>query len=216
VSWDTLKRTLHQMGATYRRARRVPPKEPVPATDAAVRRALIRLHRLEALGRLDVLYGDESGFSLLPCVPYLWQLKGHTVRLPAHPHQKRLNILGFWRSDNRLFRFAIKGRLKAENFIQSVEELLPTLRRPTVIVLDNASVHRAKAVQAKREEWKKKGLRLLFLPPYSPHLNRIEVLWRQVKYHWLEPTAYTDFPTLCHSVNTVLDQVGTKYQITFA
>lgn len=163
-----------------------------------------------------MLYGDESGFSLLPCVPYLWQRRGQTVCLPAHAHQKRLNILGFWRSDNTLTRFAIKGRLTAQHFIQSVEELLPTLRYPTVLVLDNASVHRAKAVQAKRKEWKQKGLRLLFLPPYSPHLNRIEVLWRQMKYRWLEPTAYTDFPSLCHSVHSVLDQVGTKYRITFA
>ena len=35
-------------------------------------------------------------------------------------------------------------------------------------------------MRRKRREWKHKGLHLLFLPPYSPHLNRIETLWRQV------------------------------------
>jgi hypothetical protein len=194
----------------------VPPKAPAPATQAAVRRALAKLHRLEAAGRCDVLYGDESGFSLLPCVPYLWQPKAQTLCLPAHPHQKRLNILGFWRSDNHLQHFPLQGRLNAQHFLQSLEALLPTLRRPTVLVLDNASVHRAKVVQAKRREWKAKGLRLLFLPPYSPHLNRIEVLWRQMKYRWLEPDTYCDFPTLCHHVTSLLDQVGSKYRLSFA
>ena len=60
--------------------------------------------------------------------------------------------------------------------IESIEALLPQLLGPTVLVLDNASVHRSKLVQAKRKEWKQKGLRLLFLPPYCPHLNLIETL----------------------------------------
>jgi len=94
--------------------------------------------------------------------------------------------------------------------------------RPTVLVLDNATVHRSKMVRAKRREWKQKGLRLLFLPPYSPHLNlieilwRSEILWRQVKYRWLAPEAYKNFATLCQSVLNILAQVGTQYRISFA
>jgi len=91
-----------------------------------------------------------------------------------------------------------------------VETLLP-LSAPTTLVLDNASVHRAKAVREKRAQWKAKGLRLLFLPPYCPHMNKIETLWRQVKYRWLAPEAYADFPTLCQSVTDILAQVGTEY-----
>ena len=35
------------------------------------------------------------------------------------------------------------------------------------------------------EQLKQKGLTLYFLPPYSPGLNRIQILWRKVKYEWL-------------------------------
>lgn len=94
--------------------------------------------------------------------------------------------------------------------------LLPRLERPTVLVLDNASVHRAKIVREKQAEWKLRGLRLLFLPPYCLHLNKIETLWRHIKYRWLEPEAYRDFKTLCQSVTDILAQVGTKYCITYA
>ena len=107
-------------------------------------------------------------------------------------------------------------KVTAHHLIESIQTLLPTLERPTVIVLDNASVHRAKVVREKLPEWKQKGLRLLFLPPYCPHLNKIETPWRQMKYRWLAPQDYRDFQTLCQSVTDILAQVGTKYQITFA
>lgn len=100
--------------------------------------------------------------------------------------------------------------------IESVEALLPRLSCPTVLVLDNATVHRSKLVRAKRREWKHKGLRLVFLPPYCPHLNVIETLWRQMKYRWLAPAAYQTFGTLCQYVTDVLAQIGTKYRIPFA
>ena len=218
VHWDTVKRLLKKNGCSYRRARRVPPKAPSPCCLAARKRALAKLHVLEQAGRVDVLYGDECGFSLLPCVPYLWQKCGETLGLPTHPHQKRLSVLGFWRRDNRLWSFPCTQRMTAQHLIQSVEAMLPQLDKDkqTVLVLDNAPIHRAKCVREKQAEWKRRGLRLFFLPPYSPHLNRIELLWKQVKYRWLEPSAYIAFDALCFHVANILDHVGTKYRLTFA
>jgi transposase len=39
-----------------------------------------------------------------------------------------------------------------------------------------------------------------FLPPYSPHLNLAEVLWRKLKYEWLRPQDYADEDTLPDAV----------------
>jgi len=163
-----------------------------------------------------VLYGDESGFCLQPPLPYLWQKKGQTVGLPAKAHSRRLNALGFLSRAGCLHHFETQEKITASFVIQSIEALLPALPGPTVLVLDNATVHRSKLVQAKRKEWKQKGLRLLFLPPYCPHLNLIEMLWRMIKYRWLWPEAYQNFPTLCQSVTDILAQVGTKYRLSFA
>ena len=111
--------------------------------------------------------------------------------------------------------------MTASFIIESVEALLPSLCCPTVLVLDNATVHRARLVQAKRHEWKREGLPLLFLPllflpPYCPHLNLIENLWRHIKYRWLDCDAYRNFEALCQSVTDILAQVGTKYRLSFA
>jgi len=65
------------------------------------------------------------------------------------------------------------------------------MTRPTVVVLDNAPIHTSHAVAAKLDEWERLGLTLYFLPPYSPQLNLIEILWRKIKYEWMPNSAYT-------------------------
>ena len=70
-------------------------------------------------------------------------------------------------------------------------------------------------IRAKRE-WKKKGLIIKYLPPYSPELKLIEILWRRIKYTWLPFSAYACLNALSEALETILSQVGSEYQITFA
>ena len=54
------------------------------------------------------------------------------------------------------------------------------------------------------------------MPPYSPELNRIEILWRFCKHYWLTPAAYQTPQTLLQHVSDLLLAIGTpQYQITF-
>lgn len=220
MSWQTVKRLLKKLGYSYRRARRNCAKVPRPTAVAAAQKALQRLRQLAREGVCDVVYGDESGFSLQPLLPYLWQQKGNTLGFASQCHRQRLNVLGFWKYAGqeaaKLMWHSMTGSPKAADFIAAVEKkLLPRLSRRTILVLDNASLHRSVQVQQKRAAWRQKGLRLLFLPPYCPHLNVIEVLWRQVKYRWLDPAAYTDFDSLSRSVRHILKLCPHRYRITF-
>jgi transposase len=69
--------------------------------------------------------------------------------------------------------------------------------------------------KAKIEEWKEQDLYVYFLPPYSPELNKIENLWRFMKYQWLSLDAYKDIETLKSNINEILMNVGEKYIINF-
>ena len=60
------------------------------------------------------------------------------------------------------------------------------------------------------------GSIIKYLSPYSPELNLIEILWRRIKYTWLPFSAYTCLNALSEALETILSQVGSKYQITFA
>ncbi|NNM59570.1 MAG: IS630 family transposase, partial [Legionellales bacterium] len=55
-----------------------------------------------------------------------------------------------------------------------------------------------------------------YLPPYSPELNLIEILWRFMKYSWISFSAYSCFNSLKTEIERVLCEVGMKYKITFA
>ena len=63
--------------------------------------------------------------------------------------------------------------------------LVQHVGKPWVVILDNASVHKAKAIQPMLKLLAQRGLKLYFLPPYSPELNRIEKLWHKMKYTWM-------------------------------
>jgi len=60
-------------------------------------------------------------------------------------------------------------------------ELLSQLKPGTVIILDNAKFHKS---QLTIDLVRLAGCKLLFLPPYCPHLNPIEKLWATIKRIW--------------------------------
>ena len=59
------------------------------------------------------------------------------------------------------------------------EAVLPHLPPGSVLVLDNARIHQGAALRQAVEE---AGCTLLFLPPYSPDLNPIELVWSWIKH----------------------------------
>jgi transposase len=86
------------------------------------------------------------------------------------------------------------------------EALPPEYRRgrPCVVVLDNASAHTSKVVQAARPGLEAAGVLLYYLPPDSPELNRIEELWRHVKHEDLPLRSYRTLDDLRAAVTRAL------------
>ena len=52
--------------------------------------------------------------------------------------------------------------------------------------------------------------------PYSPHLNIIERLWKEVKQGWLRPVDYLSFDTLSYAVNRVFANIGKSLSLSFS
>src|SRR5438132_13143471 len=79
-----------------------------------------------------------------------------------------------------------------------------TLTKKTVVVIDKASIHTSDAFEERRPYWKKHGLRIQYLPTYSPELNLIEILWRRITYTWLPFSAYECLNALREALETIL------------
>ncbi len=59
------------------------------------------------------------------------------------------------------------------------------------------------------------GLTLLYLPPYSPQLNIIEILWRFMKYIWIDYKAYLSFENYEEYIKMIFTKYGEDFLINF-
>jgi hypothetical protein len=169
----------------------------------------------EEAGEIDLAYFDESGFSLIPVVPYAWQPTGQTLEILS-VYSRRLNVLGFFSRNNQFHHCIVEGSVDSDAVINCFDQFVETLSRQTVVIIDNAPTHTGRKFRNKLEEWAYKGLLVKYLPTYSSELNLIENLWRFIKYQWLPLSAYQSFAHLKTALQSILDGIGSKYQITFA
>ena len=177
--------------------------------------ALGELSALAAAGVIEVYYGDESGFWQNSVIARAWQFRGEEIRLLPEKG-KRLSVFGLLNHKCEGRFWASETTIKTEFVIDCLEEWLTDKSDcPRVLVLDNAKIHRSKRMQEKLAEWEEKGFYIFFLPPYSPHLNIIEILWRKMKYEWLKPEDYLSFERLRKAIKEILSNMGTHYKINF-
>ena len=93
------------------------------------------------------------------------------------------------RHDGLTAPWVIDGAMNGERFIKYVEtQLAPSLNKGDVVVIDNLSAHKR---QEAEKAIRRRGAWLLFLPPYSPDLNPIELAFSKLKAHLRKHQART-------------------------
>ena len=197
-----------------RRVRRKPSGSPDPEEYAQKKQALEGVKAQAEKKELDLYYFDESGFCLIPYLPYAWQEKGETIALESG-RGRRLNVLGFLSREQGLTAYTTEENVTGDLVIACFDAFCQTCNRRTVVALDNASFHPSAAIEKKISEWESKNLELFSLPKYSPQLNLAEILWRFMKYQWIEWWVYKGWPSLVKYVEEVICGYGTKYEINF-
>jgi transposase len=83
---------------------------------------------------------------------------------------------------------------------------------PITLVLDNAKYQKCVLVQNLAAAL---NIELLYLPPYSPHLNLIERLWKFVKKNCLYSKYYSNFTFFKEAITSCLSQTHTTYKKNF-
>ena len=166
-------------------------------------------------GKIDLCFFDETGLNLNPTVPYAWQEKGTTALLPAQ-RTRGITLLGILNPvNNELTINRYEGAANAKCVIQTLDEFSLNLSKKTILILDNASIHKAGIVKQQEMKWRQRGLFLQFIPAYSPELNLIEILWKRLKHSWLKPQYYASFEYLIQQTDRILRSYGQQYAISF-
>lgn len=214
LSKKTIKRILKYFGFTWRRIRQRVAGKPDPLEYQQKKETLQQFKRQDEQGIIDLRYFDESGFCLTPYIPYAWQVKNETIEIETQKSE-RLNVVGFLNRDNNLTAYTFYGNIDSQVVIACIDDFTKDLKKKTVLVIDNARIHTSDTLKDKMPEWKEKGLELFYLPTYSPELNVIEILWRFIKYEWIQFRAYKSFQHLVQYVENVIKTFGNEYQINF-
>lgn len=153
---------------------------------------------------------SEQGY-----VPYGWQFKGEEVSIPSGRGKAR-NYFGLLSRDNRLRYQAFSDTVKTTDVIDCLDRLAADQIKPTVVVLDNASIHTSRHFRACLDAWQQRNLYIFYLPPYSPHYNIIERFWKELKEGWLRPQDYQTADTLFYAVNRAFAAVGNELKLQFS
>ena len=106
------------------------------------------------------------------------------------------------RHDRIVAPFVLDGPINGDAFTAWVgQSLAPTLARGDVVIADNLGSHKGLAA---RQLIRDAGAHLLFLPPYSPDLNPIEMVCAKLKALFRKADERT-IETSWRRVGTLLD-----------
>lgn len=184
VSPSSISRALRSRNWSKKTARRVAMERNPDLRD-------LYLHNLSDFRSYHLVYVDESGCDKLVGFRKTgWSPFGVAPIQIAKLHRgRRYQILPAYSQDGILLHRVFQGSTEGEIFEDFIEQLLPHCGRwpepKSVIVMDNASFHRTDRVERLCAE---AGVKLVYLPPYSPDLNPIEELFAElkcfIKKHW--------------------------------
>jgi transposase len=135
---------------------------------------------MAAMDPAQLVFLDESWVTTALTRHYGRAPRG--VRVVDHvpqSHWRVWTVLGALTRSGMLAAMTIEAATDSEVFRAYVDEVLvPRLQPGQVVILDNLAAHKAAWV---REVIEGAGCTLRYLPPYSPDLNPIEMIWAKLK-----------------------------------
>lgn len=131
--------------------------------------------------------------------------QGERCRAPVpHGHWKTTTFVGALTLGGMTAPWVIDGAMDGEMFLLWVQtQLAPVLQSGDVVILDNLPAHKPAAI---RDAIEAAGAVLLFLPPYSPDFNPIEMAFSKLK-SWLRSQAARTKEALDQAIAAGIDRI---------
>ncbi|MDD5308051.1 MAG: IS630 family transposase [Deltaproteobacteria bacterium] len=155
-----------------------------------------------------LVFLDESGSTLAMTREYARSPRGERAddKVPRN-RGTVITMLGALTCEGMKAMMTVEGATTTEVFETYVKcVLLPSLDPGDVVVLDNLGAHRAGSV---RHLFREAGVRLKYLPPYSPDLNPIEMAWAKLKQYLKEAKARTH-DALCEATRVGMETISSS------
>lgn len=161
----------------------------------------------------NLVFLDETGANTKMIRRYGWGPKSSRVISDVpHGHWKTTTFLAALRSSGFTAPLVVDGPMNGNVFLAYVEQqLIQTLKPGDLVVMDNLSSHKRSGV---REAIESVGAELMYLPPYSPDLNPIELAFSKLKTLLRKAAARTT-DELEKAIVKIIDQFQTQECINY-
>jgi len=171
---------------------------------AQARREWVR--RRQSWQARNLVFIDETGAATNMTRRYGRARRGERCLAAApHGHWHSNCFLAALRCDGVSAPLLLDGPVNGEAFrAYAREQLAPALSPGDIVIADNLSSHKVAGV---REAIEAAGAAFIFLPPYSPDLNPIEMLFSKLKAH-LRHAAQRTFEGLLKALKDALNAVS--------
>jgi transposase len=155
------------------------------------------------LERERLVFIDETGTTTKMTRLRGRSLKGQRLRSKApFGHWKTQTFVAGLRCHGLTAPFVVNQPMNRRIFEAYVEtQLAPTLQKGDVVIMDNLSSHKSSKVD---DAIRARGAWILFLPPYSPDLNPIEMAFAKLKAH-LRAKAVRTIDELWKAIGDICD-----------
>ena len=155
-----------------------------------------------------LIFIDETGTSTKMARLRGRAMRGERCRAAVpHGHWKTTTFTAGLRLDGLSAPMVLDGPMNGEAFLAYVEQVLvPELASGDVVVMDNLPAHKVIGVRLAIEG---AGARLLYLPPYSPDFNPIEMAFSKLK-GLLRKAAARTIPELWEAIAQAINEFPTS------
>jgi transposase len=146
-------------------------------------------------------FGVQPGMNRL----YGWSVCGKPPVITRQLRSRRLNAVGAMTCEGPRALMSYTGSMNEERMLEYVHEHLgPTLNEGDIVVVDGLRVHTMDSVRQAVESF---GGTVLVLPPYSPELNPIEMVWSVIKARLraMGGVAWADLESKLHTLWDTLE-----------
>lgn len=151
-----------------------------------------------------IVFIDESGLLMAPLVRKTWAPRGKTPTLSHRTrHRQKVSAIAALCSKRgeaaRLyFRLHPDRNINTHRVVEFLRQLFRHIDGPVIVVWDRLNSHRSPRVREYVE--RRPNSRIVFLPPYAPELNPVELLWANWKMNPLVNLAVSTLDELVSAV----------------
>ena len=158
-----------------------------------------RFKEEKSYNKVRLMYQDEAGFGRISKMSSCWAPQGIRPSIPSHYMREYRYCYGAVDAQTGDSFFLIAGGCNTEwtnEFLRQVSQAYPD--DYILLVMDNAIWHKSSTLEIPS------NIELAFIPPYTPEMNPIEQVWKEIRKRGFKNKAFQTLEAVIDKLQEVI------------